>query len=153
MPRQRKGSQRVNPTQTKLSKLPFKTAAELRREQEEIQKNIWRLLEEGRWIREYSQREEYKYRNEILSQGVECKFGREKEQLIHIFADNSGKIHVNINEKNGRDMTCQELLETLSKALTESFGSLYYKAAAVISDRSAQNIADALKTNTKSSSS
>jgi hypothetical protein len=147
MPRPRKGDDLVNPTQSKLAKLPFKSASDLRHEQEEIQKTIWRQLEEGRWLREYSLREEYQYRNEILGQGIECRFGKDKEQLIRIYADKSGKITVDINEKNGRDLTSQELLETLSRALTESFGTLFYKASGLLPSNSPSGLSDLTTTN------
>lgn len=121
-----------NPTHEKLAGVPFKSASEMKKVQNEIQMNIWKRLEEARVINELSKRPEYKFWEEQFKMGLTCSYGRDKEELVKIYANDNGGLQINIHERNGRDVSTECLLEVLVKAMSESFGSLYFRAKGML---------------------
>lgn len=121
-----------NVTLEKLAGLPFKTASDLKKAQEEVQLVIWRRLEEAKAIDSLTQREEYKFWRDEFEAGLVCGYGEKDENLVRVFSDGPG-IRVNINKELADTIpSSKDLLGVLVKSMSEAFANTYYKAKGIL---------------------
>jgi len=121
-----------NVTLEKLAGLPFKTATDLKKAQEEVQLAIWRRLEEAKAIDTLTKRDEYKFWRDEFEAGLVCGYGEKDGNLVRVYSNGPG-IKVNINEELAGSIPSSEtLLGVLVKAMSESFASTYYKAKGIL---------------------
>lgn len=128
----KKGEEPINATEKHLKGLPFRKATDMKKEQYEIRRNIWRRFEEAKVIDEYAQRDEYAFWRERFKKGMVCSYGADDSELVKVYADESGVVRIHINEKNGREIPPDELIEVLVRAVSASFNDIYAKASGVL---------------------
>lgn len=117
-----------NVTFQRLSNLPFKSASELKKAQEEIKLQIWKQLEQAKALDDLIKREEYGFFSEEFIEGLSCSFENEETNLFRVFSPGKG-IKINVNKTiASEDPTNESLIGVLVKSVSESFATTYYKA-------------------------
>ena len=119
----------ANTTKRKLSGLPFSSATEMRKEEDEIVRKAWRDMTRSKVILELAKRDEFAFFNEIFKQGVSCKL-RDGTELMRVSLRADGlevelNHHVAIGSAQiASNMTSliQGISDTLLRGYLESIG-------------------------------
>lgn len=121
-----------NPTQEKLKGLPFESATELKKAQEQILREVWGRLEQARALNELIGRPEYAFWRAEFRSGLTCGYGDKKGQLVRVFSEGEG-IQVDIDKDlASKTPSSENILGVLVRSLSESFPTTYYKAKGII---------------------
>lgn len=124
------GETTTNATLLKLKNTPFKTAADLKQQEERILREEWENVERAKQRRLLLLKEENKDVIRPFLNGFSAKFvgsnkGLENLVTVHLTADESVQIDID-EELKSKDLN--GTVESLVKSLTESFVSGYLTA-------------------------
>ena len=122
-----------NVTHQKLADLPFRSAKALKLAQERIALDVWQKMEAAKVIHEMVGKKEYNFWHEEFKHGLSCYFGDDSESsLVKVYSDGTGiKIVINRALMNTPPEK-EAVLETLVRAMSESFATTYYRAKGIL---------------------
>ena len=122
----------ANPTKKKLAGLPFASAAEMRKEEEEIIRNAWRDMTRSKVILELTRRDEFAFFKKFFAGGLSCKLG-DGTELLKVSLDDDG-MQILVNQQiaagsaqiaSGMESLIRGLSDTLMRNYLESLGVIH----------------------------
>jgi hypothetical protein len=123
-----------NVTHEKLAGLPFTTAKAWKEAQDVVQMQVWRRMEEAKFINDMLKRPEYQFWTDEFKHGLVCGYGENgHENLVRVYSEGFGvKIAINRSTADGTG-SAESILGALVKAMSESFAATYYNAKGILS--------------------
>lgn len=119
-------------TREKLAGLPFDTASDLKKAQDELRFQMWKRLENARLFNELSQKDEYQFIKDEFRHGLSCNYGNEADYLVKVFSEGLG-VKIDINKDLVKNIpNSKAFVETLIRSMGDTFSKSYYQAKGIL---------------------